>query len=73
MNWSIILHKVTIIVGFIGFLALIAAWIAGENGRFFGQTQQHLFYDSFALFMLAILLAIGTIIHQNEEKNGREG
>ena len=67
MKWSPILHMVTFISGIAGVLALIGAWIAGEGGRFLGIIQQHLFYDSFALFMFAILLALGTIIHQNEE------
>ena len=67
MKWSKILHVVTFISGILGVLALIGAWIAGEGGRFLGIIQQHLFYDSFALFMFAILLALGTIIHQNEE------
>ena len=69
MKWSPILHILTMIIGLVALLSLIGAWIAGENGRFLGLSQIHLFYDAISLFLFAILAALGTLIHQNEERN----
>ncbi|MCH7568011.1 MAG: hypothetical protein IIA87_01185 [Nanoarchaeota archaeon] len=68
MKWSPILHILTMIIGLVALLSLIGAWIAGENGRFLGFSQIHLFYDAISLFLFAILAALGTLIHQNEER-----
>lgn len=68
MKWSGILHGIAAIAGIIGALALIAAWIAG-SGTFLGFTQEHLLEDTKSLLLVAIAFGIGTLIHQNEERN----
>lgn len=67
MGWSKLLHVLAVIVGIVGFLALVGAWIAGDED-FLGFAQEHLFSDATGLLLLAILLALGTLIHQNIEK-----
>lgn len=67
MAWSKLLHFLAVILGIIGFLALVGAWIAGD-GEFLGFEQAHLFSDANSLLLLAILFALGTLIHQNLEK-----
>lgn len=71
MKWSQILHISTMLIGIVGFLALIGAWIA-RNETFFGRTQQHFFNDAISLILLAILFALGTLIHQNEERKNQK-
>lgn len=67
MKWSQVLHTLTVIVGMVGFVALLGAWVAGEAGEFAGFSQEHLFEDAQSLFLLAILFGLGTRIHQVEE------
>jgi len=68
MKWSLILHKISMVLGIFGALTLIAAWIAGTE-TFLGFSQAHYFEDTKALLLLAITCGIGTLIHQNEEKS----
>lgn len=68
MKWSQTLHALTVIVGVVGFIALLGAWIAGEAGEFAGFSQSHLFSDAQNLFLLSITLGIGVLVHQNIEK-----
>ena len=68
MKWSSILHNVAFVSGIIGVLALVAAWIAGFNGSFFGLSEVHFFEDAKSLLLVSIAFGIGTLIHQNEER-----
>ena len=67
MKWSPILHRIALVSGVLGVLALIAAWIA-SSGTFLGFTQAHFFEDAKALLLVSIAFGIGTLIHQNQEK-----
>jgi len=66
MKWSPILHFSTCVIGTIGMLALIGAWIAG-SGTFLGMTQTHLFSDAVVLMLIAIWLGLGHISHKWQE------
>ena len=68
MKWSSLLHGIAATSAGVGFLALVAAWIAGEGGTFIGLSQQHFFNDSIGLFLLSIATGIGTLIHFQIEK-----
>lgn len=63
MNWAPILHALSVIAGFGGFLAVIGVWVTQQGREFLGLSQEHLFNDAIVLFLAAIVLALGTIIH----------
>ncbi|MDP1625252.1 MAG: hypothetical protein Q8L64_05830 [bacterium] len=69
MKLSKILHVLSIIAGFLGVLALIGAWLAGENGTVLGFSQQHCFYDAIVLVLVAIWLQLATMHHMMLEKH----
>ena len=73
MKWSPVLHYLTVIAAGFGFLSLIGAWIAGEEGRVFGFTQEHFFNDAQSLFLLSIALGLGVLIHRDIEKEEQTG
>lgn len=58
------LTNVSIVVGVIGILSLIGAWLAGESGLFLGFSQKHLFADAGLLLLIAIWLKLGAIYHK---------
>ncbi len=70
MKLSKILHVVSVVAGFWGVLALIGAWLAGENGTIWGFSQQHCFYDAIILVLIAIWSQLGAMHHMMLEKNG---
>lgn len=69
-KWSPILHTSAVIVVALGILALLGAWLAGEEGRTLGLSQEHLFSDAIALFLLGISLQLGTLVHRDIERHG---
>ena len=58
------LTTLSILVGLLGVLALIGAWVIGPTGALAGMTQQHLFTDSAILLLIAIWLKLGAIYHK---------
>jgi len=68
MKWSPTLHMVAFVLGILGLLALIGAWIATSDGNFLGLSEGHLFNDAIALLLGSIAFGIGTLVHQNEER-----
>lgn len=71
MKCSPILHGISAIMGIVGFLALIGAWIATTQGSFLGLSEEHLFNDVKGLFLGAIAFGIGTLIHQHDESKNK--
>ena len=69
VKWSPILHFLLLITLTAGLLSLVGAWIAGEGGTFFGFSQEHLYNDTNAFFLLTIGLALGVLIHRQKESN----
>lgn len=72
MKLSKVLHVVSVIIGFWGVLALIGAWLAGENGTIWGFSQQHCFFDAIILVLIAIWIQIATMHHMMLEKTGEK-
>lgn len=62
MKLSRLVHFMSIVLALAGALALVGAWLAGENGAVLGLSQQHLFYDAIALELIAIGAAICTLV-----------
>jgi hypothetical protein len=68
MKISKVLHIVSVIAGFWGVLALVGAWLAGQDGTIWGFSQQHCFYDAIVLVLIAIWLQLATMHHIMLEK-----
>lgn len=69
MKKSSIIHGVSIITAIWGFLALIGAWLAGQNGTIFGFTQQHCFYDAIVLELISVSAGICAIYRRQLEND----
>ena len=69
MKLSKVIHLISIIVGMIGALALLGAWIAGEKGTFLGFSQGHLFNDAIVLELIAIAASFCTLVRMQLEKD----
>lgn len=67
MRWSKIFHFLSCIFGIFGFLSLVFAWLAGENGRFLELSQNHLFNDAIILTLISITSGVAAIYHKWEE------
>ena len=72
MKLSSAFHWVGRIVGTLGGLALVGAWVAGESGRVFGLSQTHLFFDSIALSLLSIAGLICGLFYLRLEETGQK-
>lgn len=70
MKISKVLHVVSVMVGFLGILALIGAWCASKQGLVLGMDETHLFRDATVLVLIAIWLQLGTMHHMMLEKKG---
>jgi len=70
MKWSPILHGIAAIAGVTGTIALIGWWIvlARSNGFSLMFTPEHIYDDVIALLLVSIAFGIGTLIHQNQER-----
>ncbi len=63
------MHGTAYVTGWLSVLALIGAWLAGENGTTLGFSQQHLYNDTIALALItiAVLLCAMIYLHQEQE------
>ena len=70
MKKSSLIHGVSIVAGIWGVLALIGAWLAGENGTIFGFTQQHCFFDAIVLTLISISAGVCALYRRQVERGG---
>jgi len=70
MKKSSFVHGVSIVMGIWGGLALIGAWIAGENGTAFGFSQSHLFNDAIILTLIGVSAGVCAIYRRQLEREG---
>lgn len=68
MKKSSFMHGVSIITGIWGFLALMGAWLAGENGTILGFSQLHCFFDAIVLTLISISAGVCAIYRFQLEK-----
>ena len=71
MKKSTFIHGVSIVTGLWGMLALIGAWLAGQNGTIFGFTQQHCFNDAIVLTLISISAGVCALYRRQLEREGR--
>lgn len=69
MKLSKLAHLLSIVISFVGVFALVGAWAAGEKGTFFGFSQAHLFNDAAVLELIAIAMALCTLVRMQLEKD----
>ena len=69
MKLSKVIHLISILVGILGALALLGAWIAGDEGAFLGFSQGHLFNDAIVLQLIAIAASVCTLVRIQLEKD----
>ena len=72
MTYSKTIHYISIVTGIWGLIALIGAWLAGENGRIFGFTQQHCYNDAIVLTLISISAGICAIYRYQIEKEAEK-
>ena len=58
------LTNLSIIVGLLGVLTLIFAWLADMRGFFLGFLSGHWYSDAIVLLLVAIWLKLGAIYHK---------
>lgn len=68
MKLSKLAHLLSIVLGLAGAICLIGAWVAGENETFLGFSQAHLFNDAIVLELIAIAMALCTLVRMQLEK-----
>ncbi|HCM36724.1 MAG: hypothetical protein A3J30_04350 [Candidatus Wildermuthbacteria bacterium RIFCSPLOWO2_02_FULL_47_9c] len=54
--------------GILGGLALVGAWVAGENGAVLGFSQQHLYFDAVVLTLIGISALVCTLVYLKQER-----
>jgi len=72
MKKSSFIHKVSIVAGIWGALALLGAWLAGENGTILGFSQQHCFYDAIVLELISISAGVCAIYRRQLESESEK-
>jgi hypothetical protein len=68
MKKSSFIHGVSIIAGVWGVLALVGAWLAGQNGTIFGFTQQHCYNDAIVLTLISISAGVCALYRRQLEQ-----
>ena len=71
MKKSSFIHGVSIVTAIWGALALIGAWLAGENGTIFGFTQQHCYNDAIVLTLISISAGVCAMYRRQLEREGK--
>lgn len=71
MKKSSFIHGVSIVAAIWGALALIGAWLAGENGTIFGFSQAHCYNDAIVLMLISISAGICALYRRQLERDDR--
>lgn len=72
MRKSSFIHGVSIVAAIWGALALIGAWLAGENGTILGFSQLHCFYDAIVLELISVSAGICALYRRQLEKESQK-
>jgi membrane protein DedA with SNARE-associated domain len=71
MKKSSFIHGASIVAAIWGVLALIGAWLAGENGTIWGFSQEHCFNDAIVLMLISISAGVCALYRRQLEREGR--
>lgn len=69
MKLSKLAHLMSIVIGIAGALFLVGAWAAGAGGIFFGLSQMQLFNNAIVLELIAIAMALCTLVRMQLERD----
>jgi hypothetical protein len=69
MKKSSIMHWIARLVGVLGGLALVGAWVAGEGGTALGFSQRHLYNDAIVLTLISIAALMCALVYLQQEKS----
>lgn len=69
MKLSKLMHVVSVIVGFVGVIAFIAAMLGGADSNVFGISKFDALFCAAILILIAIWTQIATIHHMMLEKH----
>ncbi|MDP1760291.1 MAG: hypothetical protein Q8L01_02470 [Candidatus Woesebacteria bacterium] len=72
MKKSSFIHGVAIVAGIWGVLALVGAWLAGENGTIFGFSQQHCYLNAIVLTLISISAGVCAIYRRQLEGESKK-
>lgn len=64
MKKSQTLYFLSVIIGLLGILQLISAWLVGSEGTMGDFTQGELYINSLLFMIISIWLAHGVMIHR---------
>src|SRR5262245_35370869 len=70
MRKSVLIHAVSIVAGILGAVALLGAWIAGDQGMAFGFSQAHLYQDAINLQIIAVSGGVCAVYRRQLEREG---
>lgn len=70
MKFSKLMHVISVIVGFAGVIAFIAAILGGSDNNVFGISKFDALFCATILILIAIWTQIATIHHMMLEKSG---
>lgn len=62
------MHATMIVAGILGGIALVGAWVAGENGTFLGFSSGLLYTNALNVQIVAISAGICTLVRRQMEK-----
>jgi len=71
MKKSSLIHGVSIVTGIWSALALVGAWLAGEDGTFLSFSQQHLYNDAIVLQLITIGAGVCALYRRQLERDAR--
>lgn len=71
MKKSSFIHGVSIVAAIWGALALVGAWLAGENGTIFGFSQQHCYFNAIILMLISISAGVCALYRRQLERGER--
>lgn len=69
MKKSLIMHWLGRVVGVWGALALVGAWVAGEDGTALGFSQPRLYNDAIVLTLIAISALVCAMLYLQQEQS----
>lgn len=69
MKLSKLAHLMSIVIGIAGAFCLVGAWAAGAGGMFFGFSQTQLFTNAIVLELIAIAMALCTLVRMQLERD----